>query len=186
MTGISQPDLGAELPPQRRCVRLEESQHPHRAAQLPDQPPGASLAQPLQVPPHLVGPGRRLEPEGDRRARLAMSPSYLEGVPMSPGQVEQVGLQGAQLAPDEGADLAQHHTEPGVGEILHGGSEVDVLPSVLRQHPLQATDQAQGGMRREPGLLGDVVQIERRHLGAGGDRLGGVRRHDPEAGLHPG
>ena len=104
MPGIAQPQLGAELAPaSARPCGLEEPEHADGAAELADQPPGPALAQPVEVAADLVGPGRDLEAERDRRARLTVGPPDHHRVAVRHGHLEQRLLDRPQVAPGERA-----------------------------------------------------------------------------------
>ena len=104
--GSRQAQLGAELRAQRQAVRARRSPStPTAPPSWPTSHRGPALAQPVQVAAYLVGPGRDLEAEGDRRARLTVGPAghhACRGAPR-PASSSDV-LDRPQIAPDQRAD----------------------------------------------------------------------------------
>ena len=88
------------------------------------------------------------------------------------GQAEQQFLDPPQVPPGERADAAQRQRGGGVGDVLHGRTDVDVLAGVGRQRSLQRPNQAEHGVRGQPGLLGRVPHIDQFGAGVHGDARG--------------
>ena len=149
---LAQAQAGAEAPPQLGAGFAVEAQRPHRPGELPDQQPGPALAPAVEVAGDLVGPRRRLEPEGDGRAGLAVGPPGHGRVAVAPGQLQQAALDRPQVSPHQRPHRLHLQGQGGVGDVLHGGAVVDVLPGGLGQPGLQLAHQPQGGVRRAPGL----------------------------------
>ena len=184
--GIGQPELGAEPSPDGQTLVSVEHQAARAAAELPDQPPGSALPQPVQVAADLVGPGGGLPAEGDRTARLAVRAARHHGGPVRHGQLQQSFFDPPQVPPHDAADPPQGQGGRGVGDVLDGGPGVDVLACLLGYHLLQGTDQAEHGVGGLPGLLGRVPQVEPAGLRVLGDEAGGAVRDHARRGLGPG
>ena len=104
---VAQAQLGAETTANRQPGRALARQRAHPATQLPDQPARRALAEPVQVPAHLVGPAGRLPAERHRRTRLPVGAPGEHGVAVPLRQIEQQLLDAAQVAPDLATDGAQ-------------------------------------------------------------------------------
>jgi hypothetical protein len=104
--GPAYPRVGQAEPLTEPVAKLrsglaEESQCPDAAGELPDQPTGGTLAQPLEVTADLVCPRRGLEPKGDRRAPLPVGAAGHRRVPVALGQSEQQPLDGAEVTRED-------------------------------------------------------------------------------------
>jgi hypothetical protein len=163
-----------------------EGQRADGPGELSDRPAPAALLEAGDVAAQLVGPRRGLEPEGHRRPGLTVGPAGDRGVPMPRGELEDPGLEGADVAAHQVGDVAHHGPEPGVGEVLDGGADVDVLPGRDREDRLQTPDQPEGGVGGRAGRGRDLVEVQALDPGARGDLFGGRGRNDARAGLYAG
>ena len=155
-------------------------------AKLADQPARGAVRQPVQVAPDLIGPGRGLPAEGHRAAGLAVGAPGHDRGPVPVSQADQQLLDPPQFPPGERADAAQRQRGGGVGDVLHGGADVDILAGVFGQRGPQRPDQAEHGVRGQPGLLRRVPDIDQAGAPVLGDERGRVRRDQPCRRLRPG
>src|SRR5690606_29293259 len=169
--GVGQPEVGGEPGADGEPAVAVRDQGADAAAELGDEPARGAFAEPVEVPPDLVRPGRRLPAEGGGRTGLAVGPAGDGGVAEGQGQVEQAVLDAAQVTPDDAADRAHRQRRPGVGDVLDGRPDVDVLAGRLGQHPAQLVDEAQGGVAGLAGALRDPFQVEPLDAELGGDGL---------------
>ena len=176
-----------------RVVFAEDQAHEfvHQIAVEPGRPEGVfghqptrtSLPQALKMPTHLVGPGRDLESERDRRAGLSVSSPGHRCIAVVRRQRQQRVLDRPQIPPRDRSDLPHDQREPGVGDVLNCCPDVDVLARRLRQDLLQSADQAQRRVFGQPGLTRDIVQIEQLRPGVRCDRRRRLSGDDAQPGL---
>ena len=97
--------------------------------------------------------------------------------------VDEAGLDGPQVTPDDAAHMAHAERRPGVAHVLDRGAVAVPLPGAGGENPLHGPDQPEGGVGRGPGFGHQVFEVEALDTGGGGDLGGRLGRNDRQFGL---